>query len=114
MRSISSVILLTFAAVNHLCYGCNKIVLESDVFAHTEFTKTPMQVAGTYGRSSYISNPIEGDKIQYMYFAVENLPDGSGRWVVNDELGVSDSAVAFVGEDLFQDFLNFIIIIDTF
>ena len=83
-------------------HGCDEISLQSDYLGEVTFTKLPLSVSvhGGYGRAAYVSSESSGAhpdaKQHYLYFDVSNPLMGSGRWLINEELGVHDHAIAYV------------------
>ena len=99
MKPFSPLLAIYFAVIYRLCSGCQVVIVESDVFGDTTFTKLDDQSSGALGRNSYISIPAdEGDMTLFLYFGIENVTSGSGRWIINEKLAVTDHALAFVGE----------------
>ena len=87
-----------FATLSLVCNGCKTINIESDLTGLTVFTRMTDTSDRSHGRSSYISQ-VNGTT-QYLYFGIENIHAGTGRWIISDKLAVTDHAVAFVGETL--------------
>lgn len=82
------------------CTGCQRITLESDSYGDITLTKLPISssLPGALGRSSYASTPTDSHGAHYLYFSVVDIDSGTGRWILNDELGVTNHATAFVGK----------------
>ena len=86
------------ATLSLVCDGCKTINIESDETGLTVFTRMTNTSDGSHGRSSYISQ-FNGST-SYLYFGIENIHAGTGRWIISDKLAATDRAVAFVGETL--------------
>ena len=82
-------------------HACDEISLQSDYLGDVTFTKLPLSIStlGGYGRAAYVSSESGAHpdaKQHYLYFDVSNPLMGSGRWLINEELGVHDHAIAYV------------------
>ena len=90
---------LTLVILARSCAGCKKITLESDSYGDITLTKLPTSssLPGALGRSSYASISTESHVAHYLYFSITDIDAGTGRWILNDELGVTNHATAFVG-----------------
>ena len=101
-------ILLAIAVFSTL--GCDIITLQSTSLGKIDFTKLPLSLIllGGYGRAAYVStgDELTNSSRHYLYFDVSNPEKGTGRWLINDELGIHDKAIAYVDSWAVEPYLH--------
>ena len=98
MKNSVKILLAVWGLVPCVTNACNSISVLGDLLGNLTFSKLPLSVtesgSTTFGRASYRTT----DDSLFLYFEVQNLEFGSGRWVINHEMGVVGAGIAFVGE----------------
>lgn len=104
MTDTTVVRFLGLALICHVAFCCTDLRLENSLFSNQLFRSLPPTLtrkAGlTSGRSAYASVENEGRKTLYLYHTISgsnssSKSDGLGRWVINDVLGNSETALSF-------------------
>lgn len=92
---------LTLSCLISSLYACAVVEVGSTVLGNIFFnpisTAKAEEAGIVSGRTAYKTNFAEGERALYLYHTLsEPAVDGNGRWVINDVLGASDSAIAYV------------------
>jgi hypothetical protein len=108
MQSNLTSALLVFVLLYLCAEACEIVTLHSELLGEVEFHKLPLAISslGGYGRAAYVSSQSEDTKQHYLYFDVSNPLMGSGRWLINDALGVHDHAIAYVESWAVEPYLH--------
>ena len=107
MRSLALLLSMLLQAST----ACDEITLRSEFLGEVDFHKLDLSISslGGYGRAAYVSSEAgehPDSKKHYLYFDVSNPLTGSGRWLINDELGVHDHAIAYVESWAVEPYLH--------
>ena len=96
---------MCLALVGHMVLCCTELRLSSSKFKTRLFTTLPISrthAAGlTSGRSAYVTIDNDNAETLYLYHCIsgggegEDKADGLGRWVINDVLGKTGTALSF-------------------